>query len=355
MTKTIVFTGGGTAGHVTPNLALIKRLQAENWSVNYIGSKHGIEHVLISNVGIPYYSVMTGKLRRYFSWKNFVDPFNIICGTVQAYFRLRKIKPNIVFSKGGFVSFPVIIAAWVRGIPVIAHESDVTPGLANRLSFPFTSDVCLTFEKAKQYFKRKDKLIITGTPIRDELLIGDRNKGMQFCAFERDKPCILVLGGGLGSDKINFALRQSLDKLLSKFNIIHLCGKHKLDASLSEMEGYRQFDYVDEELSHLYALSNLVVSRSGANSVVEILALCKPHLFIPLSLKVSRGDQIQNANYFQNMGVSDVLDESKLSPDSLCNAIFLLYAKRLKVQKSIADLAIHSGTDKIIELIKKRA
>jgi UDP-N-acetylglucosamine--N-acetylmuramyl-(pentapeptide) pyrophosphoryl-undecaprenol N-acetylglucosamine transferase len=353
MDKTIVFTGGGTAGHVTPNIALIHKLKPEGWKVFYIGSKNGIEKDLIEKNDIPFYSVRTGKLRRYFSWKNFIDPFNILIGTIQAFYYLGKLKPHLVFSKGGFVGFPVVLAAWVRRIPVIAHESDLSPGLATRLSYPFVSHVCVTFEKAKHYFKRKEKVLTTGTPIRESLLSGDRKKGMRLCAFEKEKPCILIIGGGQGADKINETLRLILDKLLVKFNIIHLCGREKIDETKKDLAGYRQFEYVDEELAHLYALSSIVISRSGANSVYEILALGKPHLFIPLSLRASRGDQIQNARYFMEKGVSDVLDEDKLTQEKLYQAVIALYEKRAKVQKSILSLNVHSGTDNIIELIKK--
>lgn len=355
MKKTIVFTGGGTAGHVTPNIALINKLLPEGWKIAYFGSKNGMEARLMEKYHIPYYAVRTGKLRRYFSWQNFIDPFNILIGTCQAFYYLGKVKPDLVFSKGGFVGFPVVLAAWLRRVPVIAHESDLTPGLATKLSYPFVSQVCVTFEKAKNYFKRKEKVLFTGTPIRDSLMQGDKTKAKRYCAFERDKPCLLVIAGGLGSDKINAQLRGLLDELLPKFNIIHICGRGKMDDTKKEVAGYRQFDFVDEELPDLFALATIVVSRAGANSVYEILALGKPHLFIPLSRRASRGDQIQNAYYFKEKGVSEVLDEENLSPESLYQAIIHLYEKRAKRQKQIQSLGIRSGTDSILKLIKEQA
>lgn len=355
MKKTIVFTGGGTAGHVIPNIALISKMIPEGWKIAYFGSKHGMEGRLIEKLNLPYYAVRTGKLRRYFSWQNFIDPFNIFIGICQAFYYLGKVKPDLIFSKGGFVGFPVVLAAWLRRIPVVAHESDLTPGLATKLSYPFVDQVCITFEKAKQYFKRKEKLLYTGTPIRDCLLKGDKTTAKRYCAFEKEKPCLLVIAGGQGSDKINLHLRALLDDLLLKFNIIHICGRGKMDDSKIDVAGYRQFDYVDEELPHLFALSTIVVSRSGANSVYEILALAKPHLFIPLSKKASRGDQIQNANYFKEKGVSEVLDEDALTSETLYKAINQLFEKRVKLQKNIQALGITSGTENILDVIRKKA
>ena len=355
MSKTIVFTGGGSAGHVTPNIALIHRLKKENWQMSYIGSKNGIEKNLMAKCGVDYYSVATGKLRRYFSWQNFIDPFKIIFGIFKAYYLLLKLRPNLVFSKGGFVAFPVVVASWLRGIPVIVHESDLTPGLANRLSFPFASRVCVTFERAKNLFKKSNKVLVTGTPIRETLFHGDANKAKSLCHFDNDKPCLLVIGGGLGSEIINDILRQALATLLAQFNIIHLCGYNKTDASLSNLANYKQFEYVDEELAHFFALADIVISRSGANSVCEILSLKKPHIFVPLSLKASRGDQIHNAKYFEEQGVSVVIDEEKLNAEHLIATIAELYQEIDNKLKSINSLNFPSGTDNIINLIKKSA
>lgn len=351
MTKKIVFTGGGTAGHVTPNIALIQTLTDLGWQCLYIGSNTGIEKKLIEPLNIKFYGIATGKLRRYFSWQNFIDPFKIFYGMLQSLLLLSKSKPELVFSKGGFVSFPVVFAAWLKRIPVIAHESDMTPGLATKLSFPFVRHLCINFEKTKQYFKKKEKLKITGTPIRQGLLEGSKAKAIQLCSFKETKPCLLVIGGGLGAVAINKIIRQSLDELLEHYNIIHLCGKAKLDRTIQK-EGYRQFEYLTAELADVYALADLIISRSGANSVYEILSLAKPHIFIPLPLTASRGDQIHNANYFKELGISYVLAEEDLNMESLVKTITEVMQTKEIRSKKIEALGFESGTAKIIHLIE---
>ncbi len=348
----IVFTGGGTAGHVTPNLALIDALQKEHWQIVYIGSKDGVEKKMIQAADIPYYAIRCGKLRRYFSMQNFLDPFNMVVGILQAYFLLRDIKPNVVFSKGGFVAFPVVVAAWLNRIPTMAHESDMSPGLANRLSFPFVDTICLTFAAASRHFKRQDKIKVTGTPIRSDLLHGDRNRGLTLCGFSDDKPFLLIMGGSQGSTVMNTCVRQALPDLLQSFQIIHLCGRGNIDNSLVAEAGYVQFEYANRELADLFALSDIVISRAGANSLYEILVLEKPHVLIPLSRKASRGDQIENAAYFKEQGISLVIDEACLTPDVLKDAVHKGYAKRSEIKKTICSLNIQSATATIVELIK---
>lgn len=353
MTTAIVFTGGGTAGHVTPNLALIEALQKDNWQIDYIGSHNSVEQEIISKLSIPFHAVKSGKLRRYFSWKNFIDPFKILYGIVQAYYLLGKLKTNILFSKGGFVAFPVVVAAYLRRIPVIAHESDISPGLANRLSFPFVNKICLTFELAKKFFKDQTKVEVTGTPIRAALFSGSKEKGLDFCKFSLKKPCILIMGGSQGAEKLNKVIRQALPTLLQKFQIIHLCGKSKLDSKLA-LQGYCQFEYIDRELADLYAAADLIISRSGANSLYEILALGKLHILIPLSAKVSRGDQIQNAEFFKKQGISTVIDEESLTEARLAQALEELFKQQDTIKARIRELNIHSATSRIVALIKEQ-
>lgn len=312
--STIIFTGGGTAGHVTPNIALIRRFQKEGWSINYIGSKNGIEKELIAPLEIPYFAIANGKLRRYFSWQNFIDPFKIIFGIIQAFFLCRKIKPNVVFSKGGFVTFPVVVAAFLNKIPVIIHESDLTPGLANRLGFRFANKICVTFPDTVKYLPDKTKAVVTGNPIREEFFSGSKEKGLEICGFSRDKKMILVFGGSLGADCINTAIRKLLPDILEKFQIAHVCGKGKIDNNYN-YAGYKQFEYLHEEFPHVMAAADFVISRSGANTVYELLILRKPHIFIPLSKKYSRGDQIDNAKYFANLGFSQIVFEEDLLDD----------------------------------------
>ena len=355
MTQKIVLTGGGTAGHVTPNIALIEELQREGWQIDYVGSKDGIEQAMITAINIPYHAVSSGKLRRYFSWKNFFDPLKILLGIGQAYWLLRRLNPDIVFSKGGFVAFPVVVGAWLNRIHVVAHESDMSPGLANRLSFPFVNKICITFAAAKKHFKQQEKVEITGTPIRQELLNGDKDKGLALCGFNHDKPCLLVVGGSQGAHTMNISVRQSLDKLCQRFQVIHLCGKGKVDASLIGHTGYCQFEYAHETLADLFAASEIVISRAGANALYEILALAKPHVLIPLSERVSRGDQVQNARYFQQCGISVVISEETLTGDLLLASVDDVFAHRIDIIKKIKELAIESATMKIIAIIKEQA
>ncbi|WP_298625035.1 undecaprenyldiphospho-muramoylpentapeptide beta-N-acetylglucosaminyltransferase [uncultured Legionella sp.] len=355
MSQRIVFTGGGTAGHVTPNLALIKEFSADGWNIHYIGSADGIEKGMIQNIGIPFHAVNSGKLRRYFSFKNILDPFKIFIGVVQSFWLFHKLKPDVVFSKGGFVAFPVVVGAWLNRIPVVAHESDMTPGLANRLCFPFVNKICLTFEAGKKHFKRQDKIDVTGTPIRQQLFEGNKLRGLELCGFKADKPCLLVIGGSLGAGSINQSVRSALGELLKEYQVIHLCGKGKLDASLDSLTGYRQFEYANDELADLFAISSVVISRAGANSLYEILALGKPHILIPLSAQVSRGDQIQNARYFQGMGISVVIQDQSLNAGTLLNGLQEVMKNQMDIDNKIRALKIKSATDRIVAIIKEQA
>ena len=325
--KRIVLTGGGTAGHVTPNIALLPKLHDLGYDVHYIGSYNGIEKTLMEACNVPYYGISSGKLRRYFDLKNFSDPFKVLKGFSEAYKLLKKLKPDVVFSKGGFVSVPVVIAAGRLHIPVVIHESDMTPGLANKLSIPSASKVCCNFPETMDHLP-KGKAVLSGSPIRQELLSGDRNKALKFTGLTGEKPVLLIIGGSLGSVVVNEAVRSILPKLLKKFEIIHLCGKGKLDHSLSAMNGYVQYEYISDELKDLFALSDIVISRAGANSICEFLALRKPALLIPLSAAASRGDQILNAQSFKKQGYAAVLEEEQLSGDTLYDALSDLWENR---------------------------
>lgn len=350
--KRIVFTGGGTAGHVNPNLALIEVLQKDDWEIHYIGSETGIEKEMIHSIQIPFHPITCGKFRRYFSWKNFIDPFKILIGCMQAYCILGKIKADVVFSKGGFVAFPVVLAAWLRKIPIIAHESDLSPGLANRLCFPFVNKICITFEGAKNFFKNTKKIAVTGTPIRSELFKGSKQKGLELCGFNEAKPCLLIMGGSQGSIRLNKIIRVSLNLLQNKYQIIHLCGKGNIDKQL-HMPGYYQVEYAKETLADLFAASDIIISRAGANALYEILALEKPHVLIPLSLKASRGDQIQNALYFKEQGISHVIEDEMLTKEILLEEVEKVYNQKASICNKIKDLAIQSSSLKVIAVIEE--
>lgn len=351
MKPKLVFTGGGTAGHVVPNIALMRVLASE-FDLHYIGSAAGVERVMIEAEQVPYHTVRSGKLRRYFSWKNFLDPFNVLMGIVQAFWLLLRLKPQLVFSKGGFVALPVVVGAWLNRIPVIAHESDLTPGLANRLSFPFVSKICVTFEAGKKYFKTSDKVQVTGTPIRSELFQGTRAAGLDACGFSADKPCLLVVGGSQGAGVLNTCVREQLQRLGLFFQVIHLCGKGNLDPVLSEQVGYVQLEYADATLPDLFAAADVVLSRAGANALYEILALEKPHVLIPLSRRFSRGDQVDNADYFKNKGVSTVFDEEHLDSNAVCDALEAVYVRREAIEANIRALKIQPATSRLVDLIR---
>lgn len=352
--KKIIMTGGGSAGHVTPNLALIPRLRELGYEVEYIGTIDGIERKIIEGNNIRYHIISSGKLRRYFDIKNFTDPFKVIKGIWQAYDTIKKQKPNIVFSKGGFVAVPVVIGAYFNKIPVIAHESDITPGLANKLSVPYCTKVCVTFPESLKKLN-KNKAVLTGTPIRKELLEGSRIKGLKYCNFSDDKPVLFIMGGSLGAKAINDSIRKSLDKFLSNFNIIHICGKGNIEEAHYNKKNYRQFEYVNDELPHLMAAADIVVSRAGANSIFEFLALRKPNLLIPLSAKSSRGDQILNAASFEKSGYSLVLQEEEVNENSLLDSINELYNNRDNFIANMSNSKTGNGVEAIVKLIEQLA
>ena len=344
--KSIVLTGGGTAGHVTPNIALLKRLKEEGFKISYIGRKDGIERELITKLKIDYYGISSGKLRRYFDMKNFSDILRVVKGIKEASALIKKLKPSIVFSKGGFVSVPVVIGAKIHKIPVIVHESDITPGLANKMAMPFATKICTTFPETLEKVSDK-KGIHTGSPIRNSLFSGTTREGLKICGFNYEKPVLLIMGGSLGSVKINDALRKSLDILLKKFQIVHICGKGNLDKSLTDMK----FEYLSEELPNVFAACDIIAARAGSNSICEFLALKKPNLLIPLSKEHSRGDQILNAKSFEKQGFSKVLTEEELSPETLIENIESLYAERGKYSKCMKEAKVSNGVDEVIKLI----
>ena len=350
--KTIILTGGGTAGHVTPNLALLPSLKEAGYNIRYIGSYNGIERKLIENAGIPYDGISSGKLRRYFDLKNFTDPARVIKGYFEACKLLKKYKPDIVFSKGGFVAVPVVLAAKHCHIPTIIHESDMTPGLANKLCIPSAKKVCCNFPETLKYLP-DDKAVLTGSPIRAELLKGDRLSGLQYTNLSAAKPIILVIGGSLGSVKVNNAVRSILPKLLETFQVIHICGKGNVDESLIGTPGYVQYEYVDSPLKHLFAAADLMVSRAGANSICEILALRKPNVLIPLSAAASRGDQILNAKSFANQGFSTVLEEESVTDGSLYEAIVSTYENRRQFVEAMESSHLNNAVDTIMKLINE--
>ncbi|WP_010234935.1 undecaprenyldiphospho-muramoylpentapeptide beta-N-acetylglucosaminyltransferase [Clostridium arbusti] len=349
----IIMTGGGSAGHVTPNLALIPKLSYLGYEVQYIGTKNGIEKNIIQGQNIKYHTISSGKLRRYFDIKNFSDPFKVLKGIIQATVIMKREKPSIVFSKGGFVTVPVVIAAHLCKVPVIAHESDMTPGLANRLAAPYCTKVCVTFPESIENIKG-NKGVLTGTPIRKELLEGSKIEGLRLCNFQdTHKPVIFIIGGSLGSKVINDTVRKAIDDILLKYNVIHICGKGNLDNSLKNKNGYRQFEYVSDELPDFMNAADLVISRAGANVIFELLALRKPNILIPLSKKSSRGDQILNAASFKKHGYSMVIDEEDLNSELLINKLNELNRDKENYIRAMNESPVKNGVNNIVAIIEK--
>ena len=353
--KRIVLTGGGTAGHVTPNLALIPRLQADGWEVHYIGAANSVEEGLVANLpGVTYHTVAVGKLRRYFDPKNFSDPFRVIKGVDQARRIIHRLRPNVVFSKGGFVSVPVVYGAWLNHVPVVIHESDMTPGLANKLSVPFAKVECCTFPEAVQYAHGKG--VYTGTPLRAEIFAGDPARGRERFGLTDSKPVLMVVGGSTGARAINEAVVAALPRLIANFQVLHLCGKGNLKAELTGMSGYVQCEYLNEEMADAYACADVLLSRAGANALCEIQALKKPALLIPYPKEVSRGDQVLNAESFRERGFSRVLDQAELTPDRLVDEIIALYHDRGALFDAMnADSGNATGVDNVLAQIYRYA
>ena len=345
----IVLTGGGTGGHVIPALALCDTLQKEGYEIHYIGSHDGIEKQLVTNAKLPYYPISSGKLRRYIDKKNITDTARVVKGISDAKKVLKKIKPQVVFSKGGFVSVPVVIAARLAGIPVVIHESDISMGLANKIATKFATKVCVTFKETAPAIG--SKAVVTGTPIRKELFAGDITKGRELTGFANNLPVVMVMGGSSGAVAVNNAIREALPRLMPLFNIVHICGKGNVDNSVT-YSNYRQYEFVSKELPHLFALCDVIVSRAGSNAIQEFVALKKPSLLIPLPLSASRGDQIHNANSFKKDGYSMVLAQEDVNPDSLVKSLRDLHANKDKFIKKMASVDANSAVKAIVDVIK---
>jgi len=345
-------TGGGSAGHVTPNLALVPKLKELGYEIQYIGTREGIERKIIKGENIKYHIISSGKLRRYFDIKNFTDTFRVVKGIFDAIKIIHSEKPNIVFSKGGFVSVPVVIASKLNGVPVIIHESDITPGLANKLSVPYSTKVCVTFPEALEHFN-KNKAVITGAPIREELFKGNKEAGLKLMNFKGNKPVLLIIGGSLGAKVLNDNIRNEIEVFTKCYDVVHICGQGNLDNNLKDLESYKQYEYVDKDLNHILEASDIIISRAGSNAIFEFLALRKPNLLVPLSSNSSRGDQILNAKSFEKSGYSMVLLQEDLKAGILFRKVNELYKGRAKYIEKMNKAKENLAVDNIIELIKK--
>ena len=339
-------------GHVTPHLALIPRLKEAGYEIHYIGTENGMEAPKMRSVeGITYHAVKSGKLRRYHDWKNFTDPFRVIAGAFQSARLMGKIKPDVVFSKGGFVAVPVVFGAWLHRIPVLCHESDLTPGLANKLCKPFATRFATTFPECAEALGRKAEM--TGTPLRPELFRGNREKGLELLGFDGQKPVMLMMGGSSGAQSVNACLREALPRLTDEFDVAHICGKGNLEPSLDGTPGYRQIEFLDAELPDVLACTDLVLSRAGANALCEFQALGRPMLLIPYPKGASRGDQILNAKSLEKRGLCRVLLQENMNVDSLTEAIRNTWKDREVLSEALKNAPPADGTQRVLEMIEE--
>ena len=347
--KRIVLTGGGTAGHVTPHMAILPHLLKEGYDVHYIGTEGGIEHNMMNLPGVTYHSVKSGKLRRYFDWKNFTDPFRVIAGAFQSARLMGKLKPDVCFSKGGFVSVPVVVGAWLHRVPVVCHESDLTPGLANKICSKFAKRIATTFPECAEALG--EKAVCTGTPMRPQLFSGSREKGLKLAGLSGNRPVLLMMGGSIGAQKVNEALRAALPKLLETMDVVHLTGKGNLDESLNTLPGYKQFEFLSDDLPDVLACADLVLSRAGSNAICEFQALKKPMLLVPYPKGASRGDQILNAESFRKRGLCHVLAQENMNADTLYEAILRLAEDKDNLIRNLTQAPPADGTLPVLKLI----
>ena len=350
--KKIVLTGGGTLGHVTPHLSLIPHLQRAGYEIHYIGTEKGMEAAKIRSVeGVTYHAVKSGKLRRYFSWQNFTDPFRVLAGMIQSAALMGKIKPDVVFSKGGFVAVPVVFGAWLNRIPVLCHESDLTPGLANKLCKPFAKKIATTFPECAAALGPKAEM--TGTPLRPELFRGSRAKGLSLLHFDGSRPILMMMGGSSGAQAVNAALRAALPELTREFDVAHICGKGNLDASLEGTPGYTQVEFLDADLPDALAACDLVLSRAGANALCEFQALAKPLLLVPYPKGASRGDQILNAQSLEKRGLCRVLLQENMTAETLIAALRQTWHDRDALIAAVKAAPPADGTKRVLEMIEE--
>lgn len=335
---TIVLTGGGSAGHCTPHLALLPYIKNHFDKIYYVGSKNGIEKDIIEKEKIQYFSVPCAKLKRKITVDNLAMPAVVLSGIIKAGKILDEIKPDVIFSKGGYVSVPTVIAAKQRKIPVIAHESDYTVGLANKLTAKYCKKVLTSFPDTAKTLKNGEFI---GSPIRNSIYKVSKKAALETFGFSGKKPVLLVTGGSLGAKAINTALRDALDELLTKYDIIHICGKGNVCEQINT-QGYYQTEYM-QKIENAFAAADVCVTRAGSNSCFELLSIKMPCVFVPLPKGVSRGDQVLNALYFEKLGLASVLQQNSLTAASLINYINAAYANRFNLSKNFEK---HPITDK---------
>lgn len=357
MNTTIFFTGGGTAGHVFPGLAVAEEIR-KTWhgKIVWVGSKKGMERRFARQSGLEYESIPTGKMRRYFSLRNILDIFKILFGVIKSYRLCNRYKPVLVFSKGGYVSVPLVFAAGRKGIPVITHESDTDPGLATKLNARTAAKICIAFEETKKYFEpsMQEKLVVTGNPVRKGISGGSAERGRKLLGIPADKKMIFVLGGSQGARQINDLIRKVLPDLESKYFILHQMGPALYVPSRDPL--YRTVDFIGEEMPDFLAAADLVVCRAGANTLAEISLLGKPAILIPLMGGAGRGDQVKNARLFKQYRAVEVLEGEEAVPEALKERIISIMEdreKRAELSKRIAALAHLDAAAKAAGVIRQ--
>ena len=346
----LLLTGGGTAGHVSPNLALLPVLRARGFQVEYVGSPDGMERELAERAGVPYHAVHVGKLRRYASVQNLLDPFRTLQGINEAQQLIRRLRPVAVFSKGGFVGVPPVVAAWLCGVPAVVHESDLSPGLANRLSFPFAKRVCVTFEETLARVPRA-KGVHTGTPIRRELLAGDAAQARSRWKLSPSLRTLVVFGGSQGARALNDVVRSLVRQDLTGWQVLHVCGPGNLDPELEKRPAYHQFEYLHAEWPDALACADAVLCRGGANSLVEMVALGKLAIVVPLPAVASRGDQLENARRYASRGYGLAVAQEELTPERLRSALEELLQRAPELEAAMRRDAPFDSAERIADLL----
>lgn len=359
----IVFTGGGTGGHIFPGLAVAEVLKAStDYEIVWIGSKNGIDKSIVESENLKFIGIPAGKLRRYFSILNFIDVFKIFGGFIKSLCILLKLKPVFVFSKGGFVSVPPVIAARILKIPVITHECDFSPGLATKINAQFAKNVLVSYPETIPFFKHmiQKKTICTGNPVRLKFYNADSEKGKEFIHYQSDKPILLILGGSLGSKQINGLVENSIEFLTEHFFVVHQTGEKNLEqieaitlklsqSSKGNRENYKAYPFITGEMPDILAAATLVISRAGANTVWEAAAAGKPMILIPLEKGSSRGDQVENAAFFKKAGAAEVLCGNNINTEQFENIIKkMLFNKELLNRTATASLNLANKKPAIV-------
>ena len=346
-------TGGGTAGHIFPNLALADELKKDGIACEYLGRPHGIEAGIVKETGMPFHNMNSGRLHRSFDLDLLRTPIRMGVGVFQGIYHILKHRPGAIFCKGGFMSWPAAVAGWLTYTPVILHESDLTPGLANKLCAPFANRLCVTFPETLKHLP-EGKAVYTGTPIRESLTQGSREKGFELTGLDPNgKPVLMVVGGSLGAGALNDAVDQYFDLLMEHFQILHLYGSYSDYEVKHHAKGYFPLQFAKDELPDLFAMTDLVLSRAGSNAINEFLLLKMPNVLVPLPTENSRGDQILNAEQFEAQGFSYLLRQEDITEESLMKALETVYTNRERYRKAM-DIKAKNGTKEVARIIKKQ-